>query len=192
MSKEAKSIRFQADDEALRPMGRATSGVMGMRLVGGDELLAMQVARDEEDALLVVTDGGFGKRTRLSEYKRQNRGGQGVLTARIEEKRGRLVGALIVSDADEIFAITSAGVVIRMSVEPLRYLSRATSGVKLVALDRGTTVVAVAHNGEAAADAETGQETGEPVDPAAPAEPAQIADQAPPGPAAETDGEDEA
>ncbi|MCW2679792.1 MAG: gyrase subunit, partial [Frankiales bacterium] len=78
VSRDAKSIRFQANDEALRPMGRATSGVMGMRLVDGDELLAMQVARadggEELAALLVVTDGGFGKRTRLSEYKRQNRG----------------------------------------------------------------------------------------------------------------------
>ncbi len=157
VSRQAKSIRFQADDEALRPMGRATSGVMGMRMVGDDELLAMQVACNDEDALLVVTDGGFGKRTRLSEYKRQGRGGQGVLTARIEEKRGQLVGALIVQDADELFAITSAGVVIRMSVQPLRYLSRATGGVKLVALDASTTVVGVAHNGEAAADIETSQ-----------------------------------
>ena len=155
VSRHAKSIRFEANDQALRPMGRATSGVMGMRLVGGDELLAMQVARDDTDALLVVTDGGFGKRTLLSEYKRQGRGGQGVLTARIEQKRGQLVGALIVSDADEIFAITSAGVVIRMSVQPLRYLSRPTGGVKLVALDKGTSVVAVAHNGEAAADVQT-------------------------------------
>jgi DNA gyrase subunit A len=157
VSRQAKSIRFQADDEALRPMGRATSGVMGMRMVGDDELLAMQVASNDDDALLVVTDGGFGKRTRLSEYKRQGRGGQGVLTARIEEKRGQLVGALIVQDADELFAITSAGVVIRMSVQPLRYLSRATGGVKLVSLDTSTTVVAVAHNGEAAADIETSQ-----------------------------------
>ena len=161
VSRQAKSIRFEATDEALRPMGRATSGVMGMRLVAGDELLAMQVARESEtgpdDALLVVTDGGFGKRTRLSEYKQQGRGGQGVLTARIEEKRGQLVGALIVKDADEIFAITSAGVVIRMSVEPLRYLSRATGGVTLVKLDPSSSVVAVAHNGEAAADVATGE-----------------------------------
>jgi DNA gyrase subunit A len=166
VSRAAQSIRFQADDEALRPMGRATSGVMGIRLREGDELLAMQAVRpgsdDTDDALLVVTDGGFGKRTRLSEYKRQGRGGQGVLTARIEERRGQLVGALIVQDADEIFCITSAGVVIRMSVQPLRYLSRATGGVKLVTLDAGATVVAVAHNGEAAADTATddGTESG--------------------------------
>ena len=159
VSQSAQSIRFQADDEALRPMGRATSGVMGIRLREGDELLAMAAVRpgsdDTDDALLVVTDGGFGKRTRLSDYKRQGRGGQGVLTARIEEKRGKLVGALVVQDADEIFCITSTGVVIRMSVQPLRFLSRATGGVKLVSLDAGATVVAVAHNGEAAADEAT-------------------------------------
>jgi DNA gyrase subunit A len=174
VSKQALSIRFRADDEALRPMGRATSGVMGIRLRDGDELLAMQVAQagdvdgDDEAALLVVTDGGFGKRTRLSEYKRQGRGGQGVLTARIEEKRGQLVGALTVGDADEIFAITSTGVVIRMSVEPLRYLSRATGGVKLVSLDKGASVVAVAHNGEAAADIAADLEDDAPSDEAAP------------------------
>jgi DNA gyrase subunit A len=161
VSRGAQSIRFLADDDALRPMGRATSGVMGIRLRPGDELLAMGAVRpgsdDTDDALLVVTDGGFGKRTRLAEYKRQGRGGQGVLTARIEEKRGQLVGALIVQDADEIFCITSSGVVIRMSVQPLRFLSRPTGGVKLVSLDAGATVVAVAHNGEAAADEATGE-----------------------------------
>jgi DNA gyrase subunit A len=159
VSRSAQSIRFRADDDALRPMGRATSGVLGMRLLDGDELLAMQVARqdagdDDEAALLVVTDGGYGKRTRLSAYNRQGRGGKGVLTfTRSAGERGQLVGALIVGDQDEIFAITSSGVVIRMSVGSLRFLSRPTSGVKLVQLDSGTTVVGVAHNGEAAADA---------------------------------------
>jgi DNA gyrase subunit A len=166
ISRSAQSIRFRADDEALRPMGRATSGVLGMRLLDGDELLAMQVARadaadDDEAALLVVTDGGYGKRTRLSAYSRQGRGGKGVLTfARSAGDRGQLVGALIVGEDDEIFAITSSGVVIRMSVSSLRYLSRATSGVKLVQLDSGTTVAAVAHNGEAAADAAAEQVVG--------------------------------
>jgi DNA gyrase subunit A len=110
---------------------------------GGDE---------ETTALLVVSDGGFGKRTALKEYRRQGRAGYGVLTAKMPEGRGQLVGALIVRDADEIFAITSTGVVIRMSVQPLRYLSRPTGGVKLVALANGSTVVAVAQNGEAAAE----------------------------------------
>ena len=149
VSRRAQSIRFLADDDALRPMGRATSGVIGMRLEGDDEVLSMSVASDDQAALMVVTDGGFGKKTPLSEYPRQGRGGKGVLTARIVEARGSLVGAMVVGPQDELFAITSTGVVIRMSVEPLRHLSRATMGVKLIALAAGSTVVAVAHNGEA-------------------------------------------
>ena len=156
ISRKAQSIRFKADDEALRPMGRATSGVIGMRLGADDELLAMQVAGESTDApegedvaLMVVTDGGFGKRTKLSEYRPQGRGGSGVLTARIEERRGSLVGALVVSDGDELFAITSTGVIIRFSTTGLRFLSRPTGGVKLMALGDGDTIVAVARNREA-------------------------------------------
>jgi DNA gyrase subunit A len=149
VSRKAQSIRFRADDEALRPMGRATSGVIGMRMKGDDELLSMSVARDDEGAsLMVVTDGGFVKRTALSEYRLQGRGGSGILTARLEERRGSLVGAMVVRPTDELFAITSAGVVIRVSVAPVRPTSRATMGVKLLTLAPGTTVVAVAHNGE--------------------------------------------
>ena len=164
VSAQAQSIRFQADDEALRSMGRATSGVMGIRLRGEDRLLAMVVANDLEAALMVVTDGGFGKRTSLADYKRQNRGGSGVLTAAIAEKRGQLVGALIVRDGDEVFAVTSSGVVIRVPVAGLRLLSRATGGVKLISLEPGASVVSVARNGEAAADVEQALEAGaEPV-----------------------------
>jgi len=145
-------------------MGRATSGVMGIRLRGEDRLLAMVVANDLEAALMVVTDGGFGKRTSLADYKRQNRGGSGVLTAAIAEKRGQLVGALIVRDGDEVFAVTSSGVVIRVPVAGLRLLSRATGGVKLISLEPGASVVSVARNGEAAADVEQALEEGaEPV-----------------------------
>jgi DNA gyrase subunit A len=154
VSRQAQSIRFTADDEALRPMGRATSGVIGMRLNDGDELLSMGVVQ-EGAALLVVTDGGFGKKTRMEEYGAQGRGGKGVLTARLVAKRGKLVGALVVQPEDEIFAITSSGVVIRMSVKPLRHLSRATMGVKLINLDPGATVVAVARNAERDEDEET-------------------------------------
>jgi DNA gyrase subunit A len=153
VSRQAQSIRFTADDEALRPMGRATSGVIGMRLNDGDELLSMGVVR-EGAALLVVTDGGFGKKTRMEEYSPQGRGGKGVLTARLVAKRGQLVGALVVQPDDELFAIASNGVVIRMPVKPLRHLSRATMGVKLINLDPGATVVAVARNAEADDDEE--------------------------------------
>jgi DNA gyrase subunit A len=149
VSRQAQSIRFSADNDSMRPMGRATSGVIGMRLNEGDEVLAMEVVQPES-ALLVVTDGGFGKKTRIDEYPLQGRGGKGVLTARIVAKRGKLVGALNVMPEDELFAITSAGVIIRMSVKPLRHLSRATMGVKLINLDAGTSVVAVARNNEEA------------------------------------------
>ncbi|HVE99159.1 MAG TPA: DNA gyrase subunit A, partial [Mycobacteriales bacterium] len=159
VSRQAQSIRFTADDEALRPMGRATSGVIGMRLNAGDELLAMEVVK-EDAALLVVTDGGFGKKTRISEYSPQGRGGKGVLTARLVAKRGKLVGALVVKPEDELFAITSTGVVIRMSVKPLRHLSRATMGVKLINLDPGASVVAVARNAEDTAEATNDGEAG--------------------------------
>jgi DNA gyrase subunit A len=166
VSRSAQSIRFRADDDALRPMGRATSGVIGMRLVGDDELLAMQVAPaggDEEGAaLLVVTDGGYGKRTPLSQYSQQGRGGKGVLTfSRDAGDRGGLVGAMVVHDGDEIYAITSNGVVIRMPVQMFELRSRTTKGVRLVRLDAGVLVVAVAHNGEAAVDAEADAAAGE-------------------------------
>ncbi|HVE73686.1 MAG TPA: DNA gyrase subunit A [Mycobacteriales bacterium] len=156
VSTAAQSIRFKADDSALRPMHRPTSGVIGMRLDPGASLLAMQVApagqvgeEAGDAALCVVTDGGFWKRTRLAEYPRQQRGGKGVLTARIEQRRGSLVGALVVCPGDEVFAITSTGVVLRTPVDSLRFLSRATGGVTLINLAEGATVVSVARNGEA-------------------------------------------
>ena len=184
VSRSAMSIRFRADDEQLRPMGRATSGVIGMRLRDDDELLSMEVARSgpdaAEQALVVVTDGGFGKRTRLGEYRVQGRGGSGVLTARLEERRGQLVGALIVGEGDELFAVTSAGTVIRLAVSGLRHLSRTTMGVKLIALEPGATVVSVARNGEAPATVEQA------LDPAAAPEPAP--DGPPPGTVPTGDG----
>ena len=106
VSKSAQAIRFNADDEALRPMGRATSGVIGMRFTDGDELLAMEVVREGMD-VLVATDGGYAKRTPIDEYPVQGRGGKGVLTAKITERRGGLVGAVVISPDDELFAITS-------------------------------------------------------------------------------------
>jgi DNA gyrase subunit A len=171
VTRKAQSIRFRADDEALRPMGRATSGVRGISLIGADELLAMQVApaggEEEAVGLLVVTDGGFGKRTPLTHYKQQGRGGKGVLTfSRDAGDRGSLVGAMVVREEDEVFAITSSGVVIRVQVSLFEPRSRTTMGVRLVRLGAGDTVVAVAHNGEPAADAaaEATDATDAPVD----------------------------
>jgi DNA gyrase subunit A len=148
VSRKAMSIRFTADDDTLRPMGRATSGVFGMRFNSGDELLAMAVVRDESAEILVATEGGYAKRTRVSEYPVQGRGGKGVLTARIVSTRGGLVGAVVVSPQDEIYAITSDGVVIRTSAVEVRRAQRQTMGVRLMNLPEGVTVVAVARNAE--------------------------------------------
>ena len=146
VSRGAQSIRFHADDDALRPMGRATSGVIGMRFSATDELLAMEVVREGLE-VLVATEGGFAKRTPIAEYPVQGRGGKGVLTAKIVRARGVLVGALTVSPDDELFAITSNGGVIRTPVKPVRRTrDRQTMGVKLMDLPDGVTIVAIARN----------------------------------------------
>jgi DNA gyrase subunit A len=148
VSQQAQAIRFKADDEALRPMGRATSGVIGMRFTDGDELLAMEVVREGMD-VLVATDGGFAKRTPIEEYPVQGRGGKGVLTAKITSRRGGLVGAVVISPDDELFAITSNGGVIRTPVKPVRRTrDRNTMGVKLMDLPDGVTLVAIARNAD--------------------------------------------
>jgi DNA gyrase subunit A len=148
VSKNAQAIRFQATDDALRPMGRATTGVIGMRFTGGDRLLTMEVVREGVD-ILVATDGGFAKRTPVEEYPTQNRGGKGVLTAKITTKRGQLVGAVAVGPEDEVFAITSNGGVIRTPVKPVRRTrDRNTMGVKLMDLPTGVTLVAITRNAD--------------------------------------------
>ena len=150
VSTSAMSIRFHADDEQLRPMGRQTSGVIGMRFDSEDELLAMEVVRtgDVSGDLLVATEGGFAKRTRLEEYTAQNRGGKGVLTARIVRNRGGLVGALVVQPDDELYAITSGGGILRTVARDVRRAQRQTMGVRLINLAEGVLVVAVARNAE--------------------------------------------
>jgi DNA gyrase subunit A len=151
VSRNAMSIRFSADDETLRPMGRATSGVIGMRFSGADQLLAMEVVDSSPDSsqeILVATDGGFAKRTRVSEYPPQGRGGKGVLTARIVSTRGGLVGAVAVRPEDEVYAITSDGVVIRTQAAEVRRAQRQTMGVRLMNLPEGVSLVAIARNAD--------------------------------------------
>ena len=147
VSEEGQSIRFSADDEQLRPMGRSTAGVKGMRFRGDDHLLAMTVVRDGS-YLLVATAGGYGKRTSMDEYSVQGRGGVGVVTFKYNPKRGKLIGVLAVDDDDQIFAITSAGGVIRTEVNQIRPSSRATMGVRLVNLEDGIELLAIDRNVE--------------------------------------------
>jgi DNA gyrase subunit A len=151
VSAGGQSIRFHASEEALRPMGRATSGVLGMRFNTGDELLSMGVVV-EGRYVLVATDGGYAKRTPIEEYPLQGRGGKGVLTIQHDSRRGRLVGALIVDVDDELYAIESSGVVIRTSAREVRKAGRQTKGVRLMNLAEGTTLVAVARNAEDVSD----------------------------------------
>jgi DNA gyrase subunit A len=150
VSRKAMSVRFTANDAALRPMGRATGGVIGMKFRTSDELLSMDVVRPgEEFDVLTATDGGYAKRTSINEYRVQGRGGLGIKAAKIdEESRGVLVGAIIVHESDEVLAITSAGTVIRTSANEVRATGRDTMGVRLVNLGDGVSVVSVTRNAE--------------------------------------------
>ena len=163
VSEEGQAMRFTADDETLRPMGRATAGVYGMRFRGEDQLLAMTVVQ-EDSALFVATSGGYGKRTPMEEYPAKGRGGLGVVAFKYQKSRGKLIGALTVTEDDEILAMTSAGVVIRTEVNQIRETGRSTMGVRLVDLDKGVELVAVDRNVEEEAEEEVAQVESKPKD----------------------------
>ncbi|WP_345216855.1 DNA gyrase subunit A [Georgenia halophila] len=155
VSKKGQSLRFTASDDALRPMGRPTSGVTGMKFREGDELLAMEVVRDDSQ-VFVVTEGGFAKRTSVSEYRVQGRGGLGIKVANLVEARGDLVGTLIVTDEDEVLVIMSGGKVVRSAVAEVNLTGRNTQGVTFARPDKGDRIIAVARNIERQVDAEVG------------------------------------
>jgi len=158
VSRQGMTIRFAEDD--VRSMGRATAGVRGMKLKNGDdEVVSCDVARDE-GVLLFVSSGGFGKRTAMSAFNRQGRGGQGVRGMRVTEARGVVVAAFSVSDADEILVFSSAGNLIRMGVDEISAQGRDATGVRVARLAEGDTVVAVARvlEGEHA-ETEAGEES---------------------------------
>ncbi|MDF7665961.1 DNA gyrase subunit A [Bifidobacterium sp. ESL0745] len=149
VSKHGMSLKFKADDEQLRPMGRQTAGVQGMKFRDGDELLAMDVIRaDMEDdlSLLVVTNEGFAKRTSISQYRLQGRNGFGVKALQMNEGRGELVGAVIVADSDQILAIMKSGKVIRSDVSEVKRTGRNTQGVTLAKPDKGDEILSIARN----------------------------------------------
>lgn len=156
VSAKGQSIRFSATDEALRPMGRATSGVQGMRFNADDQLLSLNVVR-EGTYLLVATAGGYAKRTAIEEYTAQGRGGKGILTIQYDARRGSLVGALIVDDDSELYAITSGGGVIRTAARQVRKAGRQTKGVRLMNLGEGDTLLAIARNVEDQDDSTGGE-----------------------------------
>jgi DNA gyrase subunit A len=148
------SIRFKETD--ARPIGRVSQGVKGIELDDGDYVIGMEVCT-ENTTLLVVTENGFGKRTELEEYKVQTRGGKGILTYRITEKTGKSIGMLLVSEEDDIILISSDGSIIRMKVNEISILGRATQGVTLMRMSEGNNVVSMARMINE--DAEDGQDT---------------------------------
>ncbi|MFD1824268.1 MULTISPECIES: DNA gyrase subunit A [Mumia] len=151
-SRRAQSIRFTADDETLRPMGRATSGVTGMKFRDSDELLSMAVIRsdaDEDDQyVFTATNGGYAKKTAVAQYRVQGRGGLGIKAMKLQDERGALVGALVVDDDDEIIAIKASGQVTRSRVADVTQTGRDTMGVKFVGVKGDDEVVALARNEE--------------------------------------------
>jgi DNA gyrase subunit A len=167
ISRKGLSIRFPADDSELRPMGRATSGVTGMKFRPGDELLSMSVIRagagDDERFVFTVTDGGFAKRTHVFEYRQQGRGGLGIKAMKLNEDRGSLVGGLVVTDNDEVIAIKASGQITRSAVAEVPVKGRDTMGVRFVGVAENDSVVVIALNPETTAEA------------------AQLADEAPAG-----------
>lgn len=158
VSHRGQSLRFLASDEALRPTGRATSGVRGMKFREGDHLLAMTVIRPDSD-LLVVTEGGYAKRTSVEEYRVQGRGGLGIKVANLVAERGGLVGALIVNDDDEVMVIMHSGKVQRSRVDEVPRTGRNTQGVIFTRPAAGDAVLAVALNNEKSEDDESSEAT---------------------------------
>ena len=149
VSKLGMSLKFRADDEQLRPMGRQTAGVQGMRFRDGDELLDMDVVSSETSKdLLVVTNEGFAKRTAIEEYRLQGRNGYGVKAVQLAEGRGSLVGALIVEETDQVMAIMKSGKVIRSDVNEVKRTGRTTQGVTLAKPDKGDEIISIARNEE--------------------------------------------
>ena len=149
VSRKAQAIRFTATEEQLRPMGRVTGGVIGMKFREDDELLSMSVVQDGTDSFVfTVTDGGFAKRTAVEQYRPQGRGGLGIKAMKINGDRGSLVGALVVVEGDDVLAIRAYGGVTRSPIGDVPTKGRDTMGVRFVALGAGDAVVAIARNAE--------------------------------------------
>jgi DNA gyrase subunit A len=165
VSKKGMSLRFEATDEALRPMGRSTSGVKGMSFREGDQLLEASVvsasltdgaeddeaeatAGDEARYVFVVTEGGYAKRTAVDQYRLQNRGGLGIKVAKLSEDRGDLAGALIVGHDDEVLVVLASGKVVRSDVAEVPAKGRDTMGVVFAKFANEDRIIAIAKNSE--------------------------------------------
>jgi len=152
VSRKGMSIRFTASDESLRPMGRSTSGVIGMHFRGEDQLLAARVVSDE-GFVFVVTEGGFAKRTAVDQYRLQQRGGLGIKVAKLQEARGDLAGALIVGESDEVLVVLESGKVVRSNVSEVPAKGRDTMGVVFARFAESDRIIAIARNSDTTVEA---------------------------------------
>ena len=151
-SDEGKAVRFDEND--VRPMGRNARGVRGMRLTNEGKVIALLVAENEEQSVLTATEKGYGKRTSIAEYTRHGRGTQGMIAIQTSARNGKVVGATLVTEVDEIMLITSAGILVRTKVKGIREMGRSTQGVTLIGLDDGDTLVSVSRVAESEEEAE--------------------------------------
>ena len=145
VSRNGMSLRFHADDASLRPMGRSTSGVTGMKFREGDELISANVVT-EGSFVFVVTEGGYAKRTSVDEYRVQGRNGFGIKVAKLVEDRGALVGGLIVDEEDEVLVVMASGKVVRSNVNEVPAKGRDTMGVIFAKPGKGDSIIGVARN----------------------------------------------
>ncbi|WP_449276755.1 DNA gyrase subunit A [Leucobacter sp. GX24907] len=159
VSRQGMSLRFTASDQALRPMGRSTSGVRGMNFRDGDALLTARRI-GEGGYVFVVTEGGYAKRTSVDEYRVQQRGGYGIKVAKLDEQRGDLVGGLIVAESDEVLVVLASGKVVRSNVDEVPAKGRNTMGVVFARFPEQDRIIGIARNSERGLEeAESGTET---------------------------------
>ncbi len=142
---EGQSIRFK--EEQVRPTGRGTFGVVGMKLDPGDKVVSMEILSLGVD-ILTVAEGGYGKRTAMDEYRLQSRGGKGIITMKTTDKTGRVIGVQLVTEEDQLMMITNIGKIIRLRIKDIRVIGRNTQGVRLIELEEGERVVSVARLAE--------------------------------------------
>jgi len=155
-SDAGKAVRFEEDD--VRPMGRQARGVRGMKIAKDQRVISMLVADSESQTVLTATENGFGKRTAIAEYTRHGRGTQGMIAIQTTERNGKLVGAVLVGDEDEIMLISTGGVAIRTKVKQIREQGRSTQGVRLIDLDEGTKLAGVERVAEKEEEEGNGQQ----------------------------------
>ncbi|RAA91410.1 DNA gyrase C-terminal beta-propeller domain-containing protein, partial [Burkholderia multivorans] len=153
ISRKGMSIRFAADDDSIRPLGRVTGGGTGMKFKDDEELLSMEVVQPGTE-VFVVTEGGYAKRTPVDEYRVQGRGGLGIRVAKITEQRGDLVGGLIVDEGEEVLVVMERGKVVRSNIDEVPAKGRNTMGVVFAKPGKNDRIIAVTRGPETAVEDE--------------------------------------